>query len=579
MKGSVPQPSTPQRIRIGELLVEQGIITEEQLEQALREQQVTGRKLGQTLAALGYVREDDLLEFLSRQLGLPRVDLRHCHCEPDVVRRLPETHARRLRAVVLEVLDGAFRVAMADPTDVFAVDELGRLLGGRIYPEIAREPDLLDTFDRVYRRTEEISSFAVELDEELSADEIGLGGLGTEDTADAPVAKLLQSIFEDALQVRASDVHIEPDEGQLRIRQRVDGVLQEQIVPGGRLGSAVVLRLKLVAGLDISERRMPQDGRFVLRIKGRRVDVRVSTMPTEHGEGVVLRLLDRAGQLASLEQLGMPAALVARVRALISRPHGLLVVTGPTGSGKTTTLYTALRELDTPERKIITVEDPVEYRLPRVTQVQVNPRIGLDFGRVLRSALRHDPDVLLIGEMRDRETVSMGLRAALTGHLVLSTLHTNDAAAAAARLLDMGAEGYLVASSLQAVIAQRLVRRVCERCRRPDELDDGLRAWLAAVTTNEEASHRFLRGSGCTHCHGTGYAGRVGVYEILVVDARQRDALRRGDVGAFEAAARRAPGYRPLGELALDLARTGVTPLSEVVRLVEQGELGAGGDA
>ena len=313
----------------------------------------------------------------------------------------------------------------------------------------------------------------------------------------------------------ASDIHIEPDEGKLRIRQRVDGILQESVINERNIAAALVLRLKLMSGLDISEKRLPQDGRTNIRIKGRSIDVRVSTMPIQHGESVVMRLLDQSAGLLTLDQTGMPEELLKRFRNLLNRPHGMILVTGPTGSGKTTTLYGALSELNLPAKKIITVEDPVEYRLPRINQVQVNSKIGLDFKGVLRTTLRQDPDIIMVGEMRDHETVEIGLRGALTGHLVLSTLHTNDSISSAIRLLDMGAPGYLAASSLRAIIAQRLVRRLCKNCRTEHRPDEEELFWIDNIEPGA-SSHQFHRGMGCQTCNQTGYRGRIGVFELLV---------------------------------------------------------------
>ncbi|HYW02945.1 MAG TPA: GspE/PulE family protein, partial [Gammaproteobacteria bacterium] len=449
-----------QKIRIGDLLVSNKVISEQQLQDALAEQKKTGRKLGRVLIELGFISEDQLLDFLSRQLAIPVVDLRHYKFSPDVVRKLPETYARRYRAIVLADTDNGMLVGMVDPTDIFGYDELSRILKRPIKQALVRESDLLRAIDTVYRRTEEIFSLAEELGEELSQSDYDLARLlEEEEDVDAPVARLLQSMFEDAVQVHASDIHIEPDESVLRIRQRVDGVLQEQIIEERRIASALVTRLKLMSGLDISEKRLPQDGRFNIRVKNSSIDVRLSTMPIQHGESVVMRLLDQSHGMLSLSQLGMPESMMSRFRGLIRRPYGMVLVTGPTGSGKTTTLYAALSEINQPGSKIISVEDPVEYRLPRVNQVQVHSRIGLDFARVLRSALRQDPDIIMVGEMRDAETAEIGLRAAMTGHLVLSTLHTNDALATVNRLLDMGAAGYMVATALDAIVAQRLVRR------------------------------------------------------------------------------------------------------------------------
>ncbi|MDX1588768.1 MAG: GspE/PulE family protein [Oleiphilaceae bacterium] len=479
------------KIRIGDLLVQNEVITEEQLMAALNEQKSSGRKLGQALTDLGYIDEDNLLNFLSRQLDIPFVQLRHYQFNNELVKLLPETLARRFRAIVLAEKGRELLVGMADPMDIFAYDELSRALDRPIRQAVVRESELLNALDLVYRRTEEIASLAEELDDEIGDDAFDLAELGEgSEGEEAPVVKLLQTIFEDAVQARSSDVHIEPDEAVMRIRQRVDGVLQEQVMKEKRINAALVLRLKLMAGLNISEKRLPQDGRFNVRVKGRSIDVRISTMPVQYGESVVMRLLDQSQGILDLGTTGMPPKVLARFRRLIRRPHGMILVTGPTGSGKTTTLYGALTELNRPEVKIITAEDPVEYRLLRITQVQVRPRIGLDFASVLRAGLRQDPDIMLVGEMRDRETVEIGLRAAMTGHLVLSTLHTNDAISSAMRLLDMGAEPFLVSSSLVGIVAQRLVRRVCENCCESYQPSQQERVWLAGLSVDESPGDR-----------------------------------------------------------------------------------------
>ena len=556
------------KIRIGDLLVQNKIISEGQLQGALAEQKKTGRKLGRTLIELGYLTEEDLLGFLSRQLDIPYVDLRAFQFKPEIVRMLPETHARRFRAVVLEETPNDFLVGMADPTDIFGYDELARILKKSLRLAVVKEADLLRTIDMVYRKTEEITSLAEELDEELGTDDFDLATLEeNEETANAPVVRLLRSVFEDAVQVNASDIHIEPDEAVLRIRQRVDGVLQEHVMKEKRIAPALILRLKLMAGLNISERRLPQDGRFNIKVKGRSIDVRVSTMPIQHGESVVMRLLDQSQGMLDLGQLGMPADVVTRFRRLIRRPHGMVLVTGPTGSGKTTTLYAALTELNQSEKKIITVEDPVEYRLSRINQVQVNERIGLAFANVLRSALRQDPDIVMVGEMRDQETAEIGLRAAVTGHLVLSTLHTNDAISTAIRLIDMGAESFLLAASLRAIIAQRLVRRVCDSCAEPYQPDAQEQSWLSGVLLDQADVASLVHGRGCTHCNNTGYRGRVGVYELLELDSEMSDALRRDSQDEFAQAVRRSKTYQPLTLAALDYALSGVTTLEEVFRV------------
>lgn len=561
-----------QKIRIGDLLVQNGVITENQLQQALSKQKSTGLRLGRTLINLGFVQEDNFLGFLSEQLNIPFVDLRRFKFDTAVVQRLNETHARRFRAIVLTEKKGELLVGMADPTDIYAYDALERLLQQPIQQAVVRESELLATLDLVYRRTEEIAGFAEQLDEEMTEGQFDLATLvPAADDSDAPVVKLLQSLFQDAIQIRASDIHIEPDETVLRIRQRIDGVLQEQVMKERRIAPALVLRLKLMGGLDISEKRLPQDGRFSLKVKDRRVDVRLSTMPVEYGESVVMRLLDQTDGAAELGQVGMSEQMLVQFRRLIHMPHGLILVTGPTGSGKTTTLYGALQELNEVGKKIITVEDPVEYRLSRVNQVQINPKIGLTFGRVLRAALRQDPDILLVGEIRDQETAEIALRAAMTGHLVLSTLHTNDAVSSAMRLVDMGAEGFLAATAIRAVLAQRLVRRLCDNCFTDYNPEQREVSWIRHVMGNQALSSLALKQpSGCHRCNNTGYRGRIGVFELLVLNDEMADALRRSSSSDFVKAARKSPGYRPLVVSAMLEALAGVTSLDEVYRVAEQ---------
>jgi MSHA biogenesis protein MshE len=563
-----------QRLRLGELLLKARLISQSALEEALAEQRKSGHKLGRILVDLGYVSEDALLKLLSTQLHLPLIDLRQLRLRSDLTPLLPEGLARRHRALVLdETPGGALRVGFADPTDLQAYDAVRQQVRRNIEPVLVRESDLLRTLDLVYRHTEEISSLAEEVGAELAGGDFDLARLEAETLGDAPVARLLQTIFEDAVQMRASDIHIEPEDALLRVRQRVDGVLHEQVLEGRRVATAVVTRLKLMAGVDISERRLPQDGRFSIRVHDRLLDVRLATLPTQGGETVVLRILDPLRDLHPLDQLGMPETLRLRLERHIQSPHGLIVVTGPTGGGKSTTLYSILQKINRPETKIITVEDPVEYRLPRVSQIQVNPRIELGFARVLRTALRQDPDVLMVGEIRDEETMEAALRAALMGHLVLSTLHTNDAPATLERLLSMGARGYLLAAALRSVVAQRLLRQVCEGCRVPETPEPALRAWLDAHRVPADAS--FVRGQGCALCAQTGYRGRIGVFEYLEIDEGLAQALREERATEFRVLARRQPWYRPLLEAGLDLAREGRTSLSEVLRLSGETELAA----
>ncbi|MBF0582710.1 MAG: type II/IV secretion system protein, partial [Magnetococcales bacterium] len=428
--------------------------------------------------------------------------------------------------------------------------------------------------DVVYRGGERIQEQATALDEEVGQAAFTLEGMVQSDRAvDAPVVHILRALFEDAVRLNASDIHIEPDAEVLRLRRRVDGLLQEQVVQEKRIAPALVSKLKLMAGLEIAERRLPQDGRFDMEVKGRVIDVRLSTLPVQDGESVVLRLLDRSKDHTALHTILEPE-LLQRFQKIIQRLHGLVLVTGPTGSGKTTTLYGALHTLNTPDKKIITVEDPVEYRLPRISQVQVNPRIGLTFSAVLRTVLRQDPDIILVGEMRDRETAEIAIRAALTGHLVFSTLHTNSAVGAAVRLLEMGLEGYAVAAAVRCIVAQRLVRRVCTGCAEsyiPTAAELMLlRHWVGDRVV------QWVRGRGCAGCHFSGFAGRMAVVELLEMRGDVADALRRGEMAGLIGAAERQEGYRPLYRSAIEYAVQGRTTLEEVLRLVEGEESACG---
>jgi MSHA biogenesis protein MshE len=563
----------PEMVRLGEILVLQNLISQEQLMVALEDQKRSGRRLGRVFIESGLVSEDELCGALAKQLNIPYIDLKYYNFNSAAARLLPETQARRFRAMVLDVREKTLLVGMADPTNLFAYDEITRLLKREIDLAVVNESQLLQAIDRMYRRTGEITGFARELEADLQD-----GGTdftlveSSPGVEEAPVAKLLQSVFEDAVQVRASDIHIEPQEGQLQIRFRIDGMLHLQTEADIKIAPALALRLKLMSGLDISEKRLPQDGRFNVTVKQQQVDVRISSMPTQFGESVVMRLLNQSGGMLSMDQLGMPRPMLERFRTIIHRPNGLVLVTGPTGSGKTTTLYAALAELNVVRRKLITVEDPVEYRLPGVNQVQVNEKIDLSFSRVLRSALRQDPDVVLVGEMRDFETAQIGMRAAMTGHLVLSTLHTNDAASTPVRLLDMGVPRYLVATSLQVVLAQRLVRVVCESCSEPYTLKPQERAWLRPALGDRVDAPGYVHGRGCSHCNGTGYQGRTGVYEMLEMSAPVVDAANSDNPAHFIKAARAQMAQHTLHTHAVELAARGRTTVAEAMRISNEVE-------
>lgn len=556
----------PEKLRLGDVLVQQRLISQEQLQQTLELQRQTGKKVGRLLIESGVITEELLANGLARQLRIPFVNLKTFPFRADVVKLLPESAARRFRALVLEDKGDLLLVALGDPLDLFAYDELTRILKRPIGIAAVPESQLAPAFDRLYRRTEEISGLARALEKDLG-DAVDFGELSASVGIEgAPVVRLLQSLFEDAMQVGASDIHIEPQEAGLQVRVRVDGVLQTQTQADKRIGAALAQRLKLMAGLDISEKRLPQDGRFSVRLKDNTIDVRLSTLPTAYGESAVMRLLVQGGGMRRLDSIGMPPYMLKRFREILGRSAGMVLVTGPTGSGKTTTLYAALAEVNADELKVITVEDPVEYRLPGITQVQVNEKIELTFARVLRATLRQDPDVILVGEMRDPETAEIGMRSAITGHLVLSTLHTRDAMSTPFRLLDMGVPAYMVATSLQAVIAQRLLRLNCPECAEPHAPTAQEQAWLDGMLPPGQTLVS-QRGRGCSACNGTGYAGRQGVYELLEMDATLAQAASHADPAAFLHAARERMQGHTIAHHALELVRQGRTSLAEALRV------------
>ena len=565
----------PQKIRLGDLLVQQNLITQEQLTATLEQQRSSGRKLGRILVDSGVVTEEQISGALAGQLKIPYINLKQTNPAPALVNLLTEAQARRFRALVLEENNGILRVGMADPSDLFAYDELTRILKREIELAAVTETQLLATIDRVYRRTGEITALSQELTAELAQTEADFGNLlGTEAAVkDAPVVKLLQTLFEDAAQVRASDIHIEPQQHKLHVRFRIDGVLHLQTEADLKIAPALVLRLKLMSGLDISEKRLPQDGRFHVDIRGNPLDVRISSMPTQYGESVVMRLLNQSGGLLRLDRLGMGDEMLAKVRGALNRTSGMILVTGPTGSGKTTALYASLNEINSPDRKIITVEDPVEYRLPGINQVQVHDKIDLSFERVLRAALRQDPDVILVGEMRDKTTAEIGLRAAMTGHMVLSTLHTNDAATTPIRLLDMGVPPYMVAMSLNLVIAQRLVRLLCENCIAPHSPTPQELGWLDHYIGPEGKEGKYMRGMGCSRCNGTGFIGRTAVYEMLEMTPELVQTANHGSPIEFVRIAREQIGHKTLLRNALALAHAGRSTISEAMALAASGDL------
>ncbi|HSH93627.1 MAG TPA: GspE/PulE family protein [Roseimicrobium sp.] len=511
----------------------------------------------------------------AKRLGVPFINLRQHDFHPLTVKLISEVQARRFKALVLEDRDETFLVGFVDPWDLRAQDEVANVLRRPVDVAVITGEQLSETIEKVYRKTEQIGQFAKEVGQDVQAQDnvVDLMTLsGAIEDADAPVVKLLQTIFDDAARINASDIHFEPQEKTLMVRFRIDGILHVQVETDPRITSTLVVRLKLMAGLDIAERRLPQDGRMNIKSGESRFDVRMSTMPTQFGESVVLRLLRQDSARLQLSQIMSRRARKVFENALAS-PHGIVLVTGPTGSGKTTTLYAALERLNKPEVKIMTAEDPVEYRLTGINQVQINDKIELTFARVLRSFLRQDPDVLLVGEIRDNETADIASRAAMTGHLVLSTLHTNDAPSTPLRLLDMDVPGYLIASSLLAVVSQRLVRLICTNCAvtatpSPDHME-----WFKSRVGAEELSQaKFRHGKGCVRCNGVGFFGRRGVFEVMEMTSDLAVAIQHADPGKFERLAREQVGMYTIARNAYELVLAGETTISEAMTVTMGGD-------
>lgn len=562
----------PKMEQLGTVLIKHGFLTQQKLNDALEEQKRTGRMLGRVLVENNYVSEEQMARVLAEQQGVPFVDLRRFEVNPDIIKVLTEVQARRFRALILEDRQDSYLVGFVDTSNLRAQDELSALVKRPIYAAIITNDQFSRTADRIYRKTEQLDEYANEAKRELERDSnvVDLNQLRFSiDDLDAPVVKFLQTVFEEAVQMRASDIHIEPEETRLIVRFRIDGQLHEQVQADLRLASALLVRLKLMASLDIAEKRLPQDGGISLRLNANRVDVRLSTIPTMHGESAVMRLLIQSQSLRELEDCGMPVPLQERFRKLIKAPHGIVLVTGPTGSGKTTTLYSALQILNQRNVKILTVEDPVEYRITGINQVQVNDKIDLTFARMLRSFLRQDPDIILVGEIRDHETAEIAARAAMTGHLVLATLHTNDAVTTPIRLLDMGIPGFMIASTLLGVVSQRLLRVVCEDCCEPYSPSADERAWLEHYFSGTEVGKMKLQsGRGCSRCNNTGYVGRVGVFELLEMTNALSMTIHQGDPTLFEEAARKHLGSDSIERRALELVAAGKTTILEAMTVV-----------
>jgi general secretion pathway protein E len=543
-------------IPLGRILIDQGLIDEEDLERGLElQRERRGEKLGRILVDMGFIAQRDLLNALSLQLGLPLAQL----SAPPAVAEVESLSPRFLRqscVFPVAINGGTLTLAMADPLDFETINVVQSFTRLEVSPQIAGEQEILDSIDRYYSQA----------DREAVAAQFGTGD--EEDlehlrdmASEAPVIRLVNAMIAQAIEKRASDIHIEPFDKEFRIRFRVDGVLFNQDQPPKELKAAIISRLKLMARLNIAERRLPQDGRIKIRILGREVDLRVSTLPTLFGESVVMRLLDRsAGDFYDLRRLGFDDRMLSRMEHYTSLPHGIFLVTGPTGSGKSTTLYSALKRINLPDKKIITIEDPVEYQMDGINQIHVNPQIGLTFASGLRHIVRQDPDVIMVGEIRDRETADVAIRAALTGHFVFSTLHTNDAPSAVTRLVDMGVENYLINSSVVAILAQRLVRLICANCK--ESAGPTMTPWSEEIET--------FRGRGCEVCNHSGYKGRAGIFELMDMNEELRHLIMaNADAGRLTEAARRN-GMRSLREDGWIKTAQGVTTAVEITRVTQE---------
>ena len=552
-----------------DVLIAEGKLTEEQVQQALEVQKSSPLDLGQTLVSLGFISAADLAEAQAQRLNLGYVELTETDVDREVVALIPERLSRRHKALPVYEEDGRLVVAMSNPADVFALDDLKMACGRPIVPVMTTEENLQRVQSMVFSASSQVAEILQSAAEPETEDE-GEIELGAEAAPDeAPVVRLVTSLLQRAVGEGASDIHIEPQARELTVRLRVDGVLREFMSVPPKLQASVLARLKILANLNIAEKRVPQDGRFSVRLGGMKVDLRVATLPTIFGEEIVLRLLDTSSLRSNLEDLGFSSHDYGRYKEVYERPYGTILVTGPTGSGKSTSLYATLNELNTPERKIITIEDPVEYRMRGINQIQVDPRVGLTFASGLRSILRSDPDVVMVGEIRDPETAKTAVEAALTGHLVLATLHTNDAPSAVTRLTEMGVEPFLTSTAVDCVIAQRLARRLCEACKRPVELADEV---LSEIRFPSQlfggAKPRFFQAVGCDRCGGSGYRGRVGLYELMVVTDDLKDSiLHRASTAEVSRVAQRE-GMVRLREDGLVKAAQGVTTIEEVLKTV-----------
>lgn len=561
-------------ISIGEMLIDEKVITAEQLEAGLKEQKKTGKFICQTLVDLGFSTEEKIFTILSNYLGIPYVRIKDKKIDKSIIEKVPAKFASHYKLMPIEQKGKDLTIVVTDPFDIHTLDDIKLLLGFEIHPVLGGEKDILDAIKKYYG----IGADTIEriIAESAHPEELRLPAAATQDVEelveDASIIKFVNQIIQQAYYDRATDIHIEPYEDEMKVRYRIDGILYDATIPPTikYFESAIVSRIKIIANLNIAERRLPQDGRINIRVGNDDLDLRVSILPTPYGESVVIRLLT-SKMLYSLEELGLSKSDLKILEEILKKPHGIIFVTGPTGSGKTTTLYACLSKINNKESKILTIEDPIEYRLKGITQIQVHPKIGLTFANGLRSMLRHDPDVMMVGEVRDLETAEITIRVALTGHLVFSTIHTNDAAGAVTRLLDMGIEPYLVASSVECLIAQRLVRVICPECKRPVKSKKEVLLELGIDNVPDEVV--IYEGKGCEMCKFTGYRGRTGIYEFLVMNEKIRElVLSRASADQIKKRAIKV-GMRVLRQDGVDKVLKGITTISEVIRVTPQEEM------
>lgn len=557
--------------RLGELLVKANLITEEQLKKALQQQDTSGGKLGSNLVKLGYVSEDDITSFLSRQYGVPSINLSHFEIDSGVVKLVPAEVAQKHQIIPISRTGSVLTVAMADPSNIFAIDDIKFMTGFKVETVVASETSIKNAINRYYDSAGLVDDIMKKFDDKdisqvgEGEDEVNMSEL-QQATEDAPVVKLVNLILTDAIKKGASDIHLEPYEKSLRVRYRIDGILYEVMAPPLKMKAALTSRIKIMAQLDISERRLPQDGRIKIKMGGREMDFRVSTLPTLFGEKVVLRLLDKSNLQLDMTKLGFETKSLADFEMAITAPYGIVLVTGPTGSGKTTTLYSALNRINSPETNIMTAEDPVEFNLPGINQVQMKAEIGLNFAAALRSFLRQDPDIIMVGEVRDYETAEIAIKAALTGHLVLSTLHTNDAPSTVSRLLNMGVEPFLVSAATNLILAQRLVRKTCKECKEEVQVPPSVLVNLG-FPANDAKSITCYHGKGCNICSETGYKGRLALYEVMVMNEEIKKMILEGASTIELREAARKNGMDTLRESGLQKLREGITTIEEVMRV------------